>query len=850
MVFVVFPIQGQESRSVKDLVYIDDVGTIKWRDSGKPAYFYGLNYTVPFAFSYRAHKYLNVNHETAIDNDIYHFARIGVNAFRVHVWDVEISDTSGNLIDNEHLRLLDYLISKLKERNIKIMLTPMAYWGDGYPEEDVVKTGFSAYYTKGKVNSIPSGIKAQEKYISQFVNHKNKYTNLSYKEDPDILFLEVNNEPSHSGEPQMVTNYINTMIDVCRKAGWTKPIFYNIAQNTPYYTNAILNSSAEGYTFQWYPTGLVKGNELRGNMLPYVDMYNIPFAYDKRFSKKAKVVYEFDAADVIKSYMYPAMARSFRMAGMQWATQFAYDPLALAYANPEYQTHYLNLAYTPSKAISMAIAAKVFYSDTLPYIKKYLSADSILNDLHVSYIQNLSEYRFQDYFYYTNNTVSNPENPAILKHIAGVGNSAIVWYEGTGAYFLDKLDNGIWRLEVMPDVFSINDPFGKPSLSKTVTEVYWSSNEMKLSLPDLSNEFNISCLNNSYKGKSEGGNFKVEPGAYLLAKIGVDSKKYNANTQFGNISLGEFVAPQNSVTGIFVLHTPQLNAIEGNEINVKATVVGLANTDSVLLLVKIHGWRYEKIAFVKKSHYEFEAHIPGSDVISGDLEYYIVVQQPHKSITFPGNHTGKPSDWNYYYPEKYDVHILKKLTPVKLFSAGTDGNQIDKSIYNWGRSATKMSVTTSETTGNPVLKVDISGKDKGKQIVAFRTFIGDKLSGITNNIDDYNAIQINAVSLDTNGVKCKVLLSDKDGNAFGNEIYVQKTKDTYILPLGSFKRDSLMLLPRPYPGFQPLYFKNSKSGNMDIKKLEVLELEIIPNKEDERDNSVCIEFIKFIKTSK
>ncbi len=51
--------------------------------------------------------------------------------------------------------------------------------------------------------------------------------------------------------------------------------------------------------------------------------------------------FEFDASDVLESYMYPAMARSFRTAGFQWATQFAYDPMATAYANTEYQTHYL-----------------------------------------------------------------------------------------------------------------------------------------------------------------------------------------------------------------------------------------------------------------------------------------------------------------------------------------------------------------------------------------------------------------------------------------------------------------------------------------------------------------------------
>ena len=43
--------------------------------------------------------------------------------------------------------------------------------------------------------------------------------------------------------------------------------------------------------------------------------------------------------------------------------------MSTAYANTEYQTHYLNLAYTPAKAISLLIASKVFQN--LPRVKSY-----------------------------------------------------------------------------------------------------------------------------------------------------------------------------------------------------------------------------------------------------------------------------------------------------------------------------------------------------------------------------------------------------------------------------------------------------------------------------------------------
>ena len=97
------------------------------------------------------------------------------------------------------------------------------------------------------------------------------------------------------------------------------------------------------------------------------------------------MVYEFDAGDVMQPIMYPAMARSYRTAGFQWATQFAYDPLYTAYGNTEYQTHYLNLIYTPAKAISLLIASEVFHQ--VPRGKSYggYPADTLFGDFRFFY---------------------------------------------------------------------------------------------------------------------------------------------------------------------------------------------------------------------------------------------------------------------------------------------------------------------------------------------------------------------------------------------------------------------------------------------------------------------------------
>src|SRR5215217_661196 len=172
------------NRKNENPVYVDGAGVLRWTKSGKEAAFFGVNYTAPFAYGFRSHKALNVDLEKAIDADVYHFARLGLDAFRVHVWDTEISDTLGNLKENEHLRLFDYLVAKLKERNIKIFLTPLAFWGNGYPERDEKTGSFSSKWNKQQVLVTEDAIKAQENYLRQILKHVNPYTKQTYEQDP------------------------------------------------------------------------------------------------------------------------------------------------------------------------------------------------------------------------------------------------------------------------------------------------------------------------------------------------------------------------------------------------------------------------------------------------------------------------------------------------------------------------------------------------------------------------------------------------------------------------------------------------------------------------------------------
>ena len=84
----------------KNDVFVDQNGVMRWGDHEKEVYGFGVNYTVPFAHAHRQAKKMGIDPKKAIDQDVYHFSRLGFDLYRVHVWDTQISDEYGNLIDN------------------------------------------------------------------------------------------------------------------------------------------------------------------------------------------------------------------------------------------------------------------------------------------------------------------------------------------------------------------------------------------------------------------------------------------------------------------------------------------------------------------------------------------------------------------------------------------------------------------------------------------------------------------------------------------------------------------------------------------------------------------------------
>lgn len=805
--------------------YVDEKGVFRWVENDEEIRLFGVNYTLPFAHGYRAINYLGKDHKEAIDKDVYHITRLGVNAYRVHIWDAEITDENGNLIQTPQLDLLDYMLAKFKERGIKTIVTPFKVGGNGYPEKDFPAPGFSANLQKWQTYTGEEVLLKQERYFTDLLNHVNPYTGIAYKNDPDIIALEINNEPQHD-EESVVTDYINRMVKVIRNTGYENPIFYNVSERSEF-VDAYLAADIQGCTFQWYPTGLVHNAEIDINFLPHVDTYQIPFENKPAFQNKTRVIYEFDPADSNQPTLFPAMARSFRTAKFQFATQFAYDAIDLAYANTEYQTHYLNLAYTPSKAISLKIAAAAFREiENGQDFGKYPENNSFLNT-HLYPKEKLAVYNSTTQFYYTSTTDQLPKNPKRLKEIAGVGSSDLVQYNGTGAYFLDQVEKGVWRLEVMPDVIWVNDPFEKASLNKTVAVLRNNTNSMQIQLPDLGENFQVTAINegNTFQNTTSNSSFEIQPGTYLLHSKELKSN-FDKTQNLGVIKLNEYATTHQEIDQISVVHTPLFSLEKNKDATIEANIVSPTKIDRVEVVWPSGYQKTTNFVMEKIGNFQYKVTIPANNIYGHSFNYYIVVYTEDGSVVFPDNAKGNPIDWDFVPKERYTIKIIEPEPILVLFDASQE-LQNDFLWPNWR--GYRFEKTTYKLPSHNVLKVETNTQQTEKEDFTFKILVNKIIHHEANNVNSVDSIFVEAASSTSENQRVQIALQLQNGLVFGKIIELTPEMQPFTIPFSELKPVRQVLLPRPYPGFQAYWFSSLESPLFDKHAVEAVQISIEPN---------------------
>src|SRR6266700_3010785 len=243
------PDRGPATRAV----YLDKAGVVRWRDSHAELALYGANYCVMSGSDYRMAGLVASDRKAMIDEDMAQFARMGWTALRLCSWgDWENADRAGNLIVNDHVDLMDYLIAKARERGIYMLLTPIHTYDPAFADQigrPSSNTGFSRYFAREKMGVKPASIAAQVNYIKQLLQHVNRYTGLPIKDEPAILFIEMINEPVHHPDDfAWSVAYINALVSAVRETGCRKLTFFNVSQDFAI-AKAIKDSRVDGVSF-------------------------------------------------------------------------------------------------------------------------------------------------------------------------------------------------------------------------------------------------------------------------------------------------------------------------------------------------------------------------------------------------------------------------------------------------------------------------------------------------------------------------------------------------------------------------------------------------------------------------
>jgi hypothetical protein len=834
-------------------VYIDSQGVIRWRSNHDEVRLFGADYCAFSGSDYRMAGLVGSDRKKLIDEDMAHFARMGWDGMRLCSWgDSENADAAGNLIENEHSDLMDYLVAKAHERGISVLFTPIHTYSPAFADQmnnpNYKVPGFSAIYSRKVLGTDPKAIAAETNYIRQVLQHVNPYTNFPLKDDPAILFVEMINEPVHHPEDfKQSVDYINALVDAVRSTGSQQITFHNYSQDFRI-ADALAASKVEGIDFGWYPSGLVAGHTLRGNFLQAVDGY--PDLLNPKLLNKPRIVYEFDQADLNTGYLFPAIARTYRSVGAQFAAIFAYDMLDTAPYNLGWQTHFINLVHTPRQAVSAAIAAEAMRR--LPRMKTYgaYPEDTQFGDFSVDYATDSSLLNAADAYMYAGDTMAAPKDLHALKRIVGFGSSPIVSWEGTGAYFLDKVKDGVWRLEVYPDELLVSDPFAQPD--KVVSRLYFKAWPMGVRLPDLGDGFTATPLNvpaDAAPGarRAKAGVVPVEPGVWLLRKS-ERADEASLPAMINRVGLKEFhVNAPRTYPDLIQWLTPE-EALAGQPVEIRVHVASQTTPDEVAVFLRpmgVAGFR-KRVALTRLRGDDYGATIPAGELAPGDWE--IVVSETHggKSTTFPGGVAGQPWVWPFAASEAWNLRVTRPETPLEIFNPRRDIKMVSFMRPSEEDRTPAFRLTPGENSGESAfsLAAPALGANTPLQYAA-ALYIGDKVAGRGATAADADMLTVRLRASGGAHKSLDLLLIEKDGSSWRGLAVAGADWATVKIPLKSLEFTQSLLIPTPFPGLWDIWRKGPAAraaGKVRPQDVERLELRVHANSgETASDDATAVE---------
>jgi hypothetical protein len=518
----------------------------------------------------------------------------------------------------------------------------------------------------------------------------------------------------------------------------------------------------------------------------------------------------------------------------------------------------MNLAYAPQKALGLMVAAEAFRR--VPLFEDYgrHPENTSFADVRVSYREDLAELVTEEAFLYSNSTTTPPSSPEKLVRIAGYGNSPVVAHPGRGAYFLDRIEPGVWRLEVMPDAIWVRDPYEKPNPDKHVSRIAWNTWPMRIDLPDLGADFAVKGLNdgNAFSGRARDGTVRIGPGAYLLARTGV-APTQSRDDRWENIVLKEFVAPPASMDRTYVLHEAIVEASADLDLRVSATIAAPGPVTKVELVVipprpriveatdrppaprraqpgggNTPGVGQRNVGAVTALEmtaldgFDYAVDIPGELLTAGTLRYHIVVHGAagERPVTFPSEIDRLPTEWDFF-GEPWSARIVPADAPVLLFDAAVDSTAVTADHRD-----VRYELVPSDRPGTSAMEVVVNDLASGEHDHSFRYFFKPKIRGRESELANADrSLVLYGRSATRDPCRLQIALVTADGVAYGASISVKPEHGAVRAPVSSLRQVRSPNIPHGYPVFIPFWSEIGTAIPFDLTQVESVMVSIGPD---------------------
>jgi hypothetical protein len=113
----------------------------------------------------------------------------------------------------------------------------------------------------------------------------------------------------------------------------------------------------------------------------------------------------------------------------------------------------------------------------------------------------------------------------------------------------------------------------------------------------------------------------------------------------------------------------------------------------------------------------------------------------------------------------------------------------------------------------------------GIHVLGFQTNLGDTVRARLVAGSALQTLVVRGRTTNRQPMSAKLILITKDAIPFSATITLPASLQDVEIPISRLQQDSMLLLPRPYPGFMPVWF--SPSGRHSFSVADVEQLQIV-----------------------